>query len=86
MRKFFKIWVDIVRACTAEYPSLYPSSAEAELRAMGHNLPPAPTQKGFPAEEGLSQRELLIKKAHEATIRKCVPYFYLTSRDDLHLL
>jgi hypothetical protein len=81
MRKFFKIWVDIVRASTSEHPSLYPSSVEAELRSTGQTVAPNPAQKGFPVEDTLSKDEILVKRAAEATIRKCVANIFCPGHD-----
>lgn len=72
MRKFFKTWVDMVRACTAENPTLYPSAVEASLRAMGQTVAPNPAQQGFPPELTLSADETLSKRSAETVIRKCV--------------
>ena len=75
MRKFFKTWVDVVRACTSEHRTLYPSAVEAELRGMGLAVPPTTSQQGFPTETTLAPEELQQKRAAEATIRKCAPRF-----------
>lgn len=71
MRKFFKTWVDVVRACTSEHTTLYASAVESELRAMGLTVTPNPAQRGCPPETTLTAEQMQQKRAAEATVRRC---------------
>lgn len=84
LRKFFKTWIDVVRNCTSEHSTLYPSAVEAELRAMGRPVPQNTAPKQFPPETQLTHDEQAAKKGAEGTVRRFAPLAHSQGHSQAH--